>query len=148
MRIIAPNLFRSCTLAYAATMIAIILTSALVTGPQPVAEINNFIFENYYLSEEPNAYDAAVLYLSTALLAVALVGMWFYWGPSRWLFLVATGAFYYMTWSEGNPQFLPTATLSTIGALENTFAGILIAMSFLDTAAPKFRREHGMERSA
>ena len=62
---------------------------------------------------------------------VALTGMWLFWKPARWLFLLALIIAYALGLSQGDPGFLKLQLQSSLMAAENTFVGILLALSFL-----------------
>jgi len=74
-----------------------------------------------------------------AALITSLVGMWFFWRPSRWLLLFAILLGYSMGYIVENGPVVISPISSDLGSVSDLCLGALLALSFIGPIADRFR---------
>ena len=131
MALSTRTVFRICIVIYVLLVVSSIASGFYFTNPV-VSDINDYIYFTHLASLSPPSSSATILYLNTGLVVVALIGMWLFWKPARWLFLLAIVIAYALGLMQGDPRFLNLQVQSSLMAAENTFVGLLLAMAFFN----------------
>ena len=147
MALSTRTVFRICIVIYVLLVVSSIASGFYLTNPV-VSDINDYIYFTHLASLPPPSSSATILYLNTGLVVVALIGMWLFWKPARWLFLLAIVIAYALGLAQGDPRFLNLQVQSSLMAAENTFVGLLLALAFFNRDVFRQAAEQNMPAQA